>query len=96
MSYLTANDRPGEHAKSWYAETAGPLPGFPELRGTVKADVCVIGGGYAGLSAALHLAEKGVSVRVLEANRVGWGASGRNGGQARNRVRGRTSREYER
>ncbi|MEM6624004.1 MAG: FAD-binding oxidoreductase [Pseudomonadota bacterium] len=81
MSYLTANDRPGVHAASWYAETAGPETAYPALSGDTRADVCVIGGGFAGLSAALHLAERGASVKVLEANRVGWGASGRNGGQ---------------
>ena len=79
--YLAANDRPGEHAPSWFAETAGPLPDHPPLAGEARADVCVVGGGYAGLSAALHLAERGVRVVLLEANRIGWGASGRNGGQ---------------
>ena len=79
--YLTANDRPGEHARSWFAESAGPLPDHPPLAGDVRADVCVVGAGYAGLSAALHLAGRGRSVVVLEANRIGWGASGRNGGQ---------------
>lgn len=81
MSYLTANDTPGVHAPSWYAETAGDADDLAALDGDVAADVCVVGAGYAGLSAALHLAEKGLSVRVLEANRIGWGASGRNGGQ---------------
>lgn len=81
MGYLTVNDRPGEHARSWYAETAGPLPDHPSLSGEARADVCVIGGGYAGLSAALHLAEAGRRVVLLEAHRIGWGASGRNGGQ---------------
>ncbi|MEM7239288.1 MAG: FAD-binding oxidoreductase [Pseudomonadota bacterium] len=81
MGYLTANDTPGEHAESWYAATAGEIPDRPALGGEIKADVCVIGGGYAGLSAALHLAEQGVDVVLLDANRVGWGASGRNGGQ---------------
>jgi gamma-glutamylputrescine oxidase len=79
--YLTANDTPGRHATSWYAETAGQIPDHPELQGEHRADVCVIGGGYAGLSAALHLAERGLSVALVEANRIGWGASGRNGGQ---------------
>ena len=81
MSWLTANEPPGEHARSWFAETAGPLPDHPPLAGEARADVCIVGGGYAGLSAALHLAERGLSVVLLEANRLGWGASGRNGGQ---------------
>ena len=79
--YLTANDTPGQHAESWYAATAGDVPQHPLLTGEVQADVCVIGGGYAGLSAALHLAERGFDVALVEANRAGWGASGRNGGQ---------------
>ena len=53
----------------------------PALEGTVKADVCVVGGGFSGIATALSLAEKGRRVVVLEAHRVGWGASGRNGGQ---------------
>ena len=81
MSYLTANDKPGRHPNSWYADDAGLADEYPALQGDAKADVCVVGAGYAGLSAALHLAEKGLSVKVLDANRVGWGASGRNGGQ---------------
>ncbi|MFK7944051.1 MAG: NAD(P)/FAD-dependent oxidoreductase [Paracoccaceae bacterium] len=81
MSYLTANDAPGVHAPSWYADTAGAAEHYHPLDGDTQADVCIVGAGFAGLSAALHLAEQGVSVRVLEANRVGWGASGRNGGQ---------------
>jgi gamma-glutamylputrescine oxidase len=79
--YLTTNDIPGAHAKSWYAATAGAVPDHPELTGEHRADVCVVGGGYAGLSAALHLAGRGFRVALVEANRVGWGASGRNGGQ---------------
>jgi gamma-glutamylputrescine oxidase len=54
----------------------------PALAGTVDCDVCVVGGGIAGCSAALHLAERGYSVVLLEEKRIGWGASGRNGAQA--------------
>lgn len=69
------------HAPSVYAATARGTRERPALAGTVRADVCVVGGGYTGLSAALHLAQAGRSVVVVEANRAGWGASGRNGGQ---------------
>jgi len=69
------------HPHSYYAATAAPLDPFPALAGDHRADVCVVGGGYTGLSAALHLAERGYDVVLLEAERVGWGASGRNGGQ---------------
>ena len=68
------------HPDSYYAATAHALP-FPRLSEAVTCDVCVIGGGFTGLSSALHLAERGFSVVLLEAQRVGWGASGRNGGQ---------------
>jgi len=69
------------HAPSYYAATANEQPIFPRLDGDAAADVCIIGGGYTGLSAALHLSERGRSVILVEANRVGWGASGRNCGQ---------------
>ena len=81
MDLLHANDRTGEYPDSWYAATTEALPPFPALEGETRADVCVVGGGYTGLSAALHLAEAGLSVVLLEAHRVGFGASGRNGGQ---------------
>lgn len=64
-----------------YAETAPAAPGYPAFAGTAQADVAVIGGGIAGLSCALHLAEQGQNVILLEAHEIGWGASGRNGGQ---------------
>ena len=67
---------------SWYVASAAPLPPQPRLEGAVDADVCILGAGYAGLTTALELAEAGYRVVVLEAERVGWGASGRNGGQA--------------
>ena len=69
------------HVDSWYLRTANPMPDHPPLAGDARADVAVLGAGYTGLSAALHLAERGFKVTVLEAKRVGWGASGRNGGQ---------------
>lgn len=81
MNLLHTNDRLGEYPPSLYAETRDALPPFPPLQGDARADVCVIGAGYTGLSAALHLAEAGRRVIVLEAHRVGFGASGRNGGQ---------------
>ena len=67
--------------KTYYAATANPSPNRPALQGDVHADVCVIGAGYTGLSTALFLAEAGLKVVVLEAVKVGFGASGRNGGQ---------------
>ncbi|MGR3616315.1 MAG: NAD(P)/FAD-dependent oxidoreductase [Paracoccaceae bacterium] len=81
LNLLHSNDRKGEYPNSWYAATANALEPFPALEGETRADVCIIGGGYTGLSAALHLAQAGRSVVLLEAHRVGFGASGRNGGQ---------------
>ncbi len=72
------------HAPSYYAATANPAPDRPPLQGTHRADVAIIGAGFTGISAALELAERGASVIVLEAAQVGWGASGRNGGQMLN------------
>ena len=69
------------HIKSYYAASAGETARYPRLEGTLKADVCVIGGGFSGISTAITMAERGYSVVLLEANRIGWGASGRNGGQ---------------
>jgi gamma-glutamylputrescine oxidase len=70
-----------QHTTSYYAASANPAPERPPLRGDHQIDICVVGAGYSGLSAALHLAEKGFKVAVIEGARVGWGASGRNGGQ---------------
>ena len=69
------------HAPSYYAATANPWPRQTALEGEASADVVVIGGGFTGLSAALHAAEAGFSVVLIEASAIGWGASGRNGGQ---------------
>lgn len=72
---------PQPHTGSYYAATANEVTDYAPLRGAHSADVCVIGAGFTGISTALHLAERGYDVHVVEANRVGWGASGRNGGQ---------------
>lgn len=69
------------HAPSYYAASANRDLRFPTLEGACRADVCVIGGGFTGLNTAIELAERGFSVALLEAHRIGWGASGRNGGQ---------------
>ncbi len=81
MNLLYSNDRKAEYPPSWYAATAHPFDRYPALVGDHTADVCIVGGGYTGLSAALHLAEAGFDVVLLEAHRAGFGASGRNGGQ---------------
>ena len=81
MDLLTVNDRQGEYPSSYYTASANPLEKFPALQGSETCDVCVIGAGYTGLSTALHLAERGYDVILLEAQRLGFGASGRNGGQ---------------
>ena len=70
------------HVDSLYAATAEPFSAQPRLEGKLQADVCILGAGLTGLSAAIELAEAGLRVVVLEAQRVGWGASGRSGGQA--------------
>ncbi len=66
---------------SYYAASGNYPEGFDRLEGNMHAEVCVIGGGYSGVATALALAEKGVDVALVEQNQIGWGASGRNGGQ---------------
>jgi gamma-glutamylputrescine oxidase len=68
-------------ANSWYEASVRRSPAAPALAGDIDADVCVVGGGLSGASAALHLAERGYRVVLLEAERIGFGASGRSGGQ---------------
>ncbi|PYB83345.1 MULTISPECIES: FAD-binding oxidoreductase [Pseudomonas] len=70
-----------EHTASYYAASARQAATYPVLDQDLQADVCVVGGGLTGVNAALELAERGLSVILLEARRIGWGASGRNGGQ---------------
>ncbi|MCO7518232.1 MULTISPECIES: FAD-binding oxidoreductase [unclassified Pseudomonas] len=70
-----------EHTASYYAASARQGTVYPTLEQDLQADVCVVGGGLTGVNTALELAERGLSVILLEARRIGWGASGRNGGQ---------------
>jgi len=79
MSLLSAE--PQLTKNSYYAATASRGQRFPALQSNLDCDVAVVGGGLAGLSAAVELADRGFSVVLLEAREVGWGASGRNGGQ---------------
>ncbi len=71
----------GSHTDSYYAASANPSPERPALTGAQDIDVCIVGAGYSGLSTGLHLVEKDYKVAIIEGARVGWGASGRNGGQ---------------
>lgn len=71
-----------EHINSYYAATRNRITDYPTLKGRVDCDVCIVGGGFTGLSSAIHLAKRGYKVVLLESARIGWGASGRNGGQA--------------
>lgn len=80
MNAPALEENPG-HIASWYAATANDRVVRPRFEGSAEADVCIIGAGFTGISAALELAEKGMSVVVLEGERIGFGASGRNGGQ---------------
>jgi len=77
-----------EHTKSWYAATVSEVTDYPQLQEDLSVDICVVGAGFTGVATALTLAERGYSVALLEANRVGWGASGRNGGQLINGISG--------
>ena len=81
--------QPQAHTGSYYAATINHVTDFAPLLGAQNTDVCVIGAGFTGISTALHLAERGYNVHVVEANKVGWGASGRNGGQMISGISGR-------
>lgn len=88
MKLLHANDAPGRHAPSWYAARGLALPDgtvrslTPDTPASdLSADVVIVGGGFTGLVAAVALAERGIRVSLFDAHRIGWGASGRNGGQ---------------
>ncbi|MFA7554361.1 MAG: FAD-binding oxidoreductase [Spongiibacteraceae bacterium] len=81
MTSLSQHNLSLPHCNSYYAASLNQQLGFSSLEGELRADVCVVGAGFTGISTALTLAERGYSVVVLEQHRVGWGASGRNGGQ---------------
>jgi len=81
MNPLYRNDQPGQLPESWYAASAELGEERPGLDGSVTCDVAIVGAGYTGLSTALHAANRGLRVVVIDAHRVGLGASGRNGGQ---------------
>ena len=70
-----------DYPDSYYAASRNDSTGRAPIRGRLDADVCIVGAGYTGLSTAVHLAEQGYSVTLVEGARIGWGASGRNGGQ---------------
>lgn len=80
-----SNAAPGWPDSRWpdslWAATAAPAPDTPALDASASCDVAIVGAGFTGLSTALHLAERGVNVRVIDGAQPGWGASGRNGGQ---------------
>ncbi len=85
---MQASNQKQEHTGSYYAATVNEVTDYPVLEGSKSADVCVVGAGFTGVATALTLAERGYSVAIVEANRVGWGASGRNGGQLINGISG--------
>ncbi|MCU1733665.1 MULTISPECIES: NAD(P)/FAD-dependent oxidoreductase [unclassified Pseudomonas] len=75
------NSRTAQRAASYYTASLNDPTQYPTLQGTVEVDVVIIGGGFTGVASAVELAERGLKVAIVETNRIGWGASGRNGGQ---------------
>ena len=75
------NSRTAQRAASYYTASLNDPTQYPTLQGTVEVDVAIIGGGFTGVASAVELAERGLKVAIVETNRIGWGASGRNGGQ---------------
>ena len=70
-----------ERCPSYYSATLNEETDYPTLQGQVSVDVVIIGGGFTGVASAVELAERGLKVAIVEANKIGWGATGRNGGQ---------------
>lgn len=81
MRRLNSNTHSADHPASYYLATRNARPEYPALTQPLKTQVCVVGGGFSGVNTALELAERGFEVVLLEARKIGWGASGRNGGQ---------------
>lgn len=76
---------------SYYNATIKQESDYPELEGDIRVDVAIIGGGFTGVATAVELAEKGYQVALLEANKIAWGATGRNGGQVTGSLSGDAS-----
>ena len=73
--------QPQQHTTSYYAASINKVTDYPQLKGHQTTDICIVGGGFSGISAGLHLSELGYEVTIIEANKIGWGASGRAGGE---------------
>ena len=82
---MTAAPKPAtpaaERCPSYYSATLNSETDYPAVQGTIQVDVAIIGGGFTGVATAVELAERGLKVAIIEANKIGWGATGRNGGQ---------------
>ena len=79
--FLKPTPDTNEHAPSYYAASANWQTDYPKLDGNFDVDVVIVGAGFSGVATAVELCERGYKVALIESNRVGWGASGRNGGQ---------------
>ncbi|MDO7903235.1 NAD(P)/FAD-dependent oxidoreductase [Pseudomonas sp. K1(2024)] len=79
--HAAVNGAQAQRASSYYSATLNDPVEYPRLEGTVEVDVAIIGGGFTGVATAVELAERGLKVAIVETHRIGWGASGRNGGQ---------------
>lgn len=85
------NATAAERSPSYYSATIDQDSDYPSVQGEARVDVAIIGGGFTGVATAVELAERGFKVAVVEANRIGWGASGRNGGQVTGSLSGDTA-----
>ena len=78
---MTNTAKTAERSPSYYSASIHQDSAYPQVQGEVQVDVAIVGGGFTGVATAVELAERGYKVALVEANRIGWGASGRNGGQ---------------